>query len=83
MRVVAKMKRKKEIMSFTISITIRRSTRVLLKSENTENTFTLWKSVRRVRKRGLAGLEGESATATAKYKKEKKKRRTSNQFHRS
>ena len=49
-RLVAQTKRKKGIMSFTISMTIRSSTRVLLKSEKIEKALTLWKRLKRVRK---------------------------------
>ena len=70
-------------MSFTIQITILSSTRVLLKSENSQKTLRLQNRVRRVKKAGLSRLEGGSATANPKQKKKKKNLSRSNQFHKS
>ena len=52
--VVASTNAMKGIMSFTISITMRRRTRVLLKREKIWKAFTLWKRLSRVRSTVLA-----------------------------
>lgn len=63
---LATRKRMKGIMSFTISITIRRSTRVLFKREKIEKAFKLWKSPSKVRNKSLSCSGEESMTAKAK-----------------
>ena len=69
------------IMSFTVSMTIRRRTRVLLKRENIWKAFALWKKLRSVKSTVLALVSEEAglvpAIATPKYVKANMKRRMS------
>ena len=68
--VVASTKAIKGIMSLTISMTMRRRTRVLLKREKIWNGSTLWKKLRKVRRMGLTQFSVEdyslAAIATSK-----------------
>ena len=73
-RVVAKTKRRKGTMSLSISITMRSSTRVALKSEKAEKAFTLWLKERRVRMLLLSVWDGDSSEMITKYPTVKRKR---------
>ena len=81
-RVVAKTKRRKGTMSLSISITMRSSTRVALKSEKAEKAFTLWLKERRVRMLLLSVWDGDSSEMITKYPTVKRKRRRSKSIHR-
>ena len=60
-KVVTRTKSMKGIMSLTISMTMRRRTRVLLKREKIWKAFTLWKKLSRVKSTVLLLLEEEAA----------------------